>query len=772
MTITHARPSVNPSAEKIAQALACGQPGCGCGKRSGRGWITHCPNPDHPDKHPSFTVAEENGRILVKCHADCTQDVVIAALKDRGLWFTPNSMLLITSGNRCNRATGRRNQLKSKEKNGCTPNATVANGATDAGGGSGGGLTLETLAVAKKLPKNFLESLGLVEQRFKGQARVAIPYIHENGEVAAVRYRLSLTGPQRFIWRRGDRILPYGLWKVGEIRRAGWCLLVEGESDCWTAWYHGIPAIGLPGASTWRAEWAETLRELQVFVWAEPDAAGRSLPLKLARDIPSLMVVTPPDGCKDISEAHIRGEDVVALLNRLKAQATPAAVLLQEQRDAHLRELREAAREVLEHPDPLALYEAAVREHYGGDPTPVVVTLLALTSRILAMRPGSMPVHLLLMGQSGTGKSYTLQTALRFMPPEAFHVIDAGSPRVLIYDDADLQHRAVIFSEADSLPAGEDNPAASAMRNLLQDHHLHYKVTERDPDTGRYVVREISRPGPTVLITTATKRLGHQLATRLFALEVVDDPGHICEVLRFQGEREMGQEPPAIDPALVAYQAYLQACAPWDVAVPYAKALAEELGRVAREPRVLRDFSKLISLVKAVAVLRHQHRQRDSQGRVLADLRDYSTVHRLVNRLYAEQVGVTETVRQVVSVVKELENAKEPDITVTKVAHRLNIGKHTAWRRVQAALKGGWLINQETRRGYPAILQTGEPLPEWQGLPHSDYLSTGCTVAQGLHTGCNRQVADIIEQNGTGCTVAPFTGSDTHTHLNLLRGVI
>jgi hypothetical protein len=74
----------------------------------------------------------------------------------------------------------------------------------------------------------------------------------------------------------------------------------------------------------------------------------------------------------------------------------------------------------------------------------------------------------------------------------------------------------VIFGEADSLPAGEDNPAASAIRNLLQDHELHYDVTVKDPKTGDYVVKKVRKPGPTVLLTTSTRHLGYQLDTRVF----------------------------------------------------------------------------------------------------------------------------------------------------------------------------------------------------------------------------------------------------------------
>ncbi|GIW10815.1 MAG: hypothetical protein KatS3mg061_1872 [Dehalococcoidia bacterium] len=180
--------------------------------------------------------------------------------------------------------------------------------------------------------------------------------------------------------------------------------------------------------------------------------------------------------------------------------------------------LRERARAILDAPDPLAcVREEIARLGYGGDPMPAPVTYLCLTTRLLAMRRGAMPGHLLLLGPPSADKSYTLAVVLLLLPPEAVHIIDAGSPRVLIYDDADLWHRVVFLSEADSLPASEDNPAASALRDLLQGHTLHYKVTVRDPDTGAFTVHEIEKPGPTLLVTTAVKSLGPQRFAEIVA---------------------------------------------------------------------------------------------------------------------------------------------------------------------------------------------------------------------------------------------------------------
>ena len=56
-------------------------------KRSGAGWEASCPA--HDDEHPSLSIAEgQNGKILVHCHAGCSQELVIAALKRLDAWPT------------------------------------------------------------------------------------------------------------------------------------------------------------------------------------------------------------------------------------------------------------------------------------------------------------------------------------------------------------------------------------------------------------------------------------------------------------------------------------------------------------------------------------------------------------------------------------------------------------------------------------------------------------------------------------------------------------
>jgi rhodanese-related sulfurtransferase len=78
-----------PDVHKIRQALACGRLGCPCHRQ--RAKKTHCPA--HDDRTPSLGIDDDDGRLLVHCWAGCSQEAVIRALRERGLWPTENRLL-------------------------------------------------------------------------------------------------------------------------------------------------------------------------------------------------------------------------------------------------------------------------------------------------------------------------------------------------------------------------------------------------------------------------------------------------------------------------------------------------------------------------------------------------------------------------------------------------------------------------------------------------------------------------------------------------------
>ena len=56
------------------------------------------------------------------------------------------------------------------------------------------------------------------------------------------------------------------------------------------------------------------------------------------------------------------------------------------------------------------------------------------------------------------------------------------------------------------------------------------------------------------------------------------------------------------------------------------------------------------------------------------------------------------------------------------MAERLGVSKQSITQAVKTALKQGWLVNHETKRGYPFDLALGESLPKALGLPDPESL--------------------------------------------------
>ncbi len=270
------------------------------GAPSADGYLAHCPA--HEDKKPSLSLKESGGKILFHCHAGCTQDVVLAALKGRGLWSNGD---------------GGRASVPIQKKQKPAPVIPIP----------------ET-ALGKL--KAFAASAWAVEHYGKPVARW---YYHTaDGRVAFA--------VARYEGDRGKNVVPYYFggdqaWHSGQIASTGRplyrlhellksdlpVLVVEGEKCAeipvpgfiLTTWSRGATAVA-------ETDWTP-LEGRKVFIWPDADPPGQKAAEEVRRRLPGAKVLAiPADRPQhwDIADATAESVDLVAFIGKSSAAQDPA----------------------------------------------------------------------------------------------------------------------------------------------------------------------------------------------------------------------------------------------------------------------------------------------------------------------------------------------------------------------------------------------------------------------------------------------------------------
>jgi hypothetical protein len=586
------------------------------------GFVALCPA--HPDRQQSLSVSEgHDGRALLNCFAGCETPEVVKAL-----WLDMRDLFAY---------------VWRESKPSSTPRKSTATAQP---------CTLENYAEAKDLPVEFLQKQGLRNQKHQGGPAVRIAYRDEDGQEIAVRFRVALEkteeGDDRFRWRTGSKAGLYGLWRLEAIREIGYVVLVEGESDAQTLWFHGIPALGVPGAGTWKPEWARYLDGLErVYAVVEPDGGGEAFRGKLVATsaVKDRLHLVHLGKNKDASGLHLADpgafKDCFAAALR---DATPYAEIARAETEAAYRQALAACNDLVLVPN---LLERFARDFaalgVAGEARLGKVLYLAVTSRLLRK-----PVSVAVKGPSSGGKSYTVEQVLRFFPDSAYYALTGMSERALAYSEEPLKHRILTIFEASDM---EGDMQTHLIRSLLSEGRIRYEVVEKTSEGMKS--RLIEREGPTgLLVTTTAPRLHPENETRLLSLTVTDTQDQTRSVLAALAEENRQQEPDL--EGWRALQGWLET-QDNRATVPYASHLASLVPPVA--VRLRRDFGALLNLIRAHAILHRATRETDPDGRVVATVEDYARVRELVADLVSEGVeaAVPPTVRKTVSALNILQ---------------------------------------------------------------------------------------------------------------------
>ena len=147
------------------------------------------------------------------------------------------------------------------------------------------------------------------------------------------------------------------------------------------------------------------------------------------------------------------------------------------------------------------------------------------------------PLHAIVMGSSGSGKTHLLQGVAGTVPRQHIHVTTSLSENTLYYTPQDfLKHKILLQEDLD----GAYN-ALLPLRELMSNQSISRFSTKTNSRTGDSKQVYLHVEGPVCVAGATTKdKVYEDNANRSFLIQVEENPRHEAEVLEYQGKLAAG----------------------------------------------------------------------------------------------------------------------------------------------------------------------------------------------------------------------------------------
>lgn len=229
------------------------------------------------------------------------------------------------------------------------------------------------------------------------------------------------------------------------------------------------------------------------------------------------------------------------------------------------------------------------------------------------------PLHALIQGSSGSGKTRLLRQISDCMPPEKVTRLTRVSDKVLYnYPETYFVHRLLCLEDVDGL--GEE--AEFAFRELQSNGELN-SATSIKLEDGRITSGQKTVRGPIASLACTTRgELYEDNMSRVFLVAVDESAAQTQRILTYQNSVAAGIVRKTEEVQAQAFiRNLVRTLMPLPVINPYAGRL--QLPPAAHKIRRLNDL--FLSFVKMVTLLHQHQREKDDEGRLQTTVSDLAT---------------------------------------------------------------------------------------------------------------------------------------------------
>jgi len=264
---------------------------------TGNQTLYHCPNPAHPDRHPSFSViTNRSGKQVARCFSQCAwHGDAIEFLKWIDNLSTAEAAKKLREflGLSVSQTFSSATSTPSKRLLSVSPRPQDS---TQRLTGEHSDRFLSAYLRSRGWPQSVAQTFGLeVVIDEKKEARIRHPYLvpHEHGTWVAGYWqdRGNKNAEPKWLSPRGSSPVLFNL-KSLEVAHLEAVVICEGAPDTITASLalEGctcVAVVGVPGVNAWQPSWAQLFNGLRIVIAADNDNAGRALEEAIRRDIDS-----------------------------------------------------------------------------------------------------------------------------------------------------------------------------------------------------------------------------------------------------------------------------------------------------------------------------------------------------------------------------------------------------------------------------------------------------------------------------------------------------
>ncbi|MBZ0156105.1 MAG: hypothetical protein K8I29_07805 [Alphaproteobacteria bacterium] len=362
---------------------------------------------------------------------------------------------------------------------------------------------------------------------------------------------------------------------------------------------------------------------------------------------------------------------------------------------SHTDDAKQAALDLLKSPELMSKFLSTCRERYIGREKELILVKLATISRRF-----DRGLSMIITGPSSVGKSELIKTVLDTVPPEARQDFTRVTTNYLLYTDLELSHKVIIFNE---LNGSEET--AHILRTALTEGTLRLGTVNKGI-SGNLSAGELSKStaGLIVLSTSTRSSIDHELLTRIVVLELSHDAELARQVLKSKAARAahgsskggelnkatisqgvtLSSSPAQASMAILPriWQIADSLLEPLEIAIPYGDKLANLFPT--HEERFMRDFDKVLTLIKASALFHQFQREKDSEERILADKDDYKLIYDLSDFI-VQTDSIPPHIITFIKVADELKRTTGAEPSREAIQEKLKVSDATIKRYISKA---------------------------------------------------------------------------------------